>query len=455
MFFKFVLIAIFSLVFDAKAQEKNNENNKIYTVEEINADLLKRKKEIEGFHEDEVKVDLESLGLDDIEEKPEQKNQQQNQAEIKENNQDLIEFPLINKDAPKPEEPIQVIKQETENSNEKDSGVNNSTSTNSILSRIQTILKSNTKEVATPKEEVKEAPKQEYINPEKKKNIAKRNKAKAKEEVLRLKQEKARKVHEDKEKIRIAKLNKLRAEYLNQLDENLESPNDYLNSSDKIIPKRKELNKFTLEEAPPKPLIEDYRTQNNLHIPIMLKPRQRIEILFNSISVGSVSLFNDAYKYIKNPNIKNLQGDTLLTYAIITRKYPIIASIIAKGADLNLPNALGYTPMHIAIILNDFKTIEMLANNNADLNYVDVAGQNYLMYAVKAGNLSAVELFVRKGIDINAVDKNEISAIGIAIMSKQDLIAQFLLKNGSKTWQEKPYEYQEGSIIEELENRWK
>ena len=74
----------------------------------------------------------------------------------------------------------------------------------------------------------------------------------------------------------------------------------------------------------------------------------------------------------------------------------------------------------------------------------------------RRGNLSAVELFVvRKGVDINQTDNNGLNSLSIAYASKQEVIAQFLIKNGAKSWIERPYENQENSLIEELENRWK
>lgn len=449
MFLKFIFIAIFLFALDAKAQVNNNEDNKIYSLDEINADLLSRKKELEGFSENEVKVDLESLGLDDVEQKKDEKVIEQDLPPIIIPKNDKLEEKTIAKSENNLSDKQKIIKQENKDKNNQESGINNSSSTDSILSRIQTILKSNEEkktksEVKITKE--KPQPKQ-YINKEKRTNIEKKKKLKAQKDAKI-------KAVEAKEKRRIKKLDELRKKYLDETEVS-EEPVNYLNSSNKIIPRRKNLNKFILEEAPPKPLIEDYRTQNNLHIPLMLKPQQRIEILFEMIRINSVDAFNEAYNYIRNPNIKNRQGDSLLTYAIILQKYQIIASIIAKGADLNLPNSLGYTPMHIAIILSDFKTIELLANNDADLNYTDAAGQTYLIYAVRAGNLSAVELFVRKGVDINQTDNNGLNSLSIAYASKQEVIAQFLIKNGAKSWIERPYENQENSLIEELENRWK
>lgn len=86
-------------------------------------------------------------------------------------------------------------------------------------------------------------------------------------------------------------------------------------------------------------------------------------MLFKSVSDNDVAAFNELYKDIENPNIKNSFGDTILTYAILLSRYSIIAAVIDKGADVNMQNKLGYTPVGIAIEMFDFKALEMLANN--------------------------------------------------------------------------------------------
>ena len=127
---------------------------------------------------------------------------------------------------------------------------------------------------------------------------------------------------------------------------------------------------FAIEDAPASPILNNYRTRENLHIPLITSRRKRLAILFNNIASGDISAFNGSYKYINNPNVKNSSGDTLLTYAILLQRYPLIASIISKGADVNQPNILGYTPVDIALELNDFETLEILVNNKANLKYV-------------------------------------------------------------------------------------
>jgi len=442
--FRIFLIIIFALGFETKAMADDNEKNRILSMDEIGDDLKKRKKELEGFTKDEVKIDLESLGLDDVDEAPEKddKTKPKEDIIIKEDENEKLgekDLPPILKTAPiKPKEQPQQP-QQNPNPTQQAAPVESS---NDILSKIQSVLKPGG--AATKAQDAKPQQVPQFVNKEKKANIEKRKKL-----------EKKRQANEIKEKRRLDELKELREKYLKDSQNEGDNFDQYLNSSEDIIPKRKALNHFANSDIPSPPLISDYRMRNNLHIPLTTKPKERLNILFATISIDSVSAFNDAYNYVRNPNVKNDRGDTILTYAILMQKYSIIASITAKGADLNLPNALGYTPLQIAIELNDFKIIESLVNNNADLNYVDASGKNYLMYAARIGNLSAVDLFIKKGIDINALDNEGATALTIANRSGQNIIAQFLLKNGANPNAARPYEIKQNSIINELENRWK
>ena len=70
--FRIFLIAAFAILL-TQSSFAANENNAIQSLDEINADLKAKKKELEPFNPADVKVDLESLGLDDVEKKPTEK----------------------------------------------------------------------------------------------------------------------------------------------------------------------------------------------------------------------------------------------------------------------------------------------------------------------------------------------------------------------------------------------
>lgn len=455
-FFLAITLA-FAVIQTCFAQEKNPQ-----TLEEINAELQAKKLELEPFDERKVKVDLESLGLDDVDKKTEKN------GEIKSEQAGATPAVSGPQAGNKNQEASQDIKQNTKNESVSRAAIAKTTAVEGALLKIKNVLHLNPKEQqnkslnALPAEPEKlpitsaadtKKTTTQYINSKKKRRLKKR-----------LENEKKKKWNEKHHNENLKKLQELREKYLEPIeeapaqnpgpgDENYDGSN--IEFSEKIVPQKKNLNKFLSEEMPALPILNRYRTHDNAHIPIVLTPKERINVLFSAISTGSISYFNDAYRDIQNPNVKNDFGDTILTRAILSRKYPIVASVLAKGADPNMPNKLGYTPVNIAIEMLDIKSLELLASNNADLNYTDAFGRTYLMHAARLGFLPAVDLLVSRGVDVNSMDNDNFTALSIAYRNRKEIIVQYLLKHGAKTWIEKPYIPEKQSLIKELENRWK
>jgi hypothetical protein len=444
-----------------------DEDGKFLTLEEINADLEAKKKSLEPFDPSKVKVDLESLGLDDVTEKTAvEKDRPLTEAAIPEEWGPEEVFELKDKDDVPPPKVTKAVKDEVKKTitpplpkvksatsnlpkvtnkiikNKEKEGLSNQDAGAGILSRIKNLL--NFQDGDKAGEMTKE--KKEFINPEKKINLKKQKEQERQEGLI-----------EKQEEERLEKLQILRDKYLRESDpqEGENYHQDYLSSSEDIIPQRKNLDLFMSEESPALPIVRSYRTRDNLHIPLVPTPEEKLDLLFGTISLGDISIFNEAFSYIKNPNARNKYGDTILTYALLLKKHPMVTSILAKGANPNMPNKLGYTPINIALELRDFQSLELLASNKADLKYVDAFGRNYLMHASRIGSLAAIDLFLSNGIGINDSDNDGFTALAIAYKHRQNVIATYLLKHGAKTWSEKPYRPEKQSLIKELQESWK
>lgn len=224
-----------------------------------------------------------------------------------------------------------------------------------------------------------------------------------------------------------------------------------------ITPKKKELSwsdKFyvTMELAPP--LVARNRTTDNSHIPILPTFKERVYSLFQTIRSNDISAFNNLYRKIAIPDIKNQRGETILTYALLLKRHPVINSILSKGADPDLPNSLGHTPLDIAIESMDLKSTKILIDNHADIDYSDRYNRTFLMLAARRGYLPIVRLLVEHGADVNKYDNFGRTALSIALRHKKEIIAKYLLKNGALTWIEKPMSESNQQFLLELKNRW-
>ena len=281
-------------------------------------------------------------------------------------------------------------------------------------------------------------------------------------DALSSKDEKVEVVKDDKEleRINLAKekkerLDKLREKYLIKLTDD----GKFKDTSEKIIvPKKKHLSwgdSFNHTVDMPPPLLSRDRSADNSHIPIIPTFKEKVASLFSTIRTDDISAFNNAYSKITVPDLKNHRGDTILTYAMLIKNHSVASAILSKGADPDLPNALGYTPLDIAIENMDLKGVKILIDNQANINYVDRYNRTFLMLATRKGYLPIVQILVENGAKVNEVDSHGRTALTIAYRHKKEIVAKYLIVKGAKAWIEKPYNSGEQRLIKELENRWK
>lgn len=427
----FIIIVIFATR-TAFAEEKV-----LQTLEELTAELELKKTELEPFNEDDIKIDLESLGLDDVDEKEANPKKEEPKKSKKSS---IFVKNRVPKTEPSTEVKIdkkeeKIVKKEPEKTI-----IEEKEEKKGFINKIQNFLSDDNEPETKDSEVTQEKTKlKDAIQP--KKELPKKMLLQA---IMNL--ENSRILNEKEREAKRMKLQALREKYLQDFNRQARG--------NQVVPRRKELSKFVTEKLPALPILERYRTSDNVHIPIIFTPQERVQMLFDAISSGNVAYFNSTYAYVKNPNAKNKRGDTMLSYSVILQKHPITTAILHQGANPNATNSLGYSPMDIAIEMLDLKSIELLIKNKARTDYVDAFGRTYLMHASRVGFLPAVQLFIAAGIDVNAMDKDGFTALSIAYRHRKEVIVKYLLKNGAKTWIEKPYDPKRQSLIQELETRW-
>ncbi len=454
MIFRQLTIHIFLAFLTFSAWSQNAEDSDQF-LKDLNQDLLRQKKELDPFSDNKVKIDIESLGLDYIENKDQKssdlpiiENLNNNDKKLDNINLDKIKQSVELDNKKEENDQVKSSNQENEKKEEKKEEGN----------KIKYDDQIDNKSINQKLNKIEEAKKDNEIIDSKSLDISNKlvkDALKENDSLIKEKQE----IYEEKIKY-------LRKEYLLPLLDKqlLDGYIDEYNSigSLYIEPQKKNLNQYIKDKTPALPILSRFRTNDNLHIPIIPTPQERINYLFFAIDMQNVRYFNSSYRYVQNPNVFNLNGDSLLTYAIINRNYPILASVLARGADPNMPNKLGYNPVTIAIEIKDFPSFYMLMERGANINYRDKFGKNYLMYAARAGFLPAIEYLLNKGLDINAEDNEGFNALSIAYKYENDIIIKYLIKNGAKTWNNKndldfksqnPY-LKDMPIMHELKNKW-
>lgn len=445
-----------------------NANQKLDSLEEITAELNAQKAAEEPFSDKDVKVDIESLGLDSVDDKKLIKDFPVKKAEDVE-----LELPkiAIKEDLIKDKNATKDVSKNTPPNIEKKSalieiGEKKDSTGGKIISKIRNFITGEEEEVKKLGLEIEGKIKEEESKIDAMansftKSLIEARREKLRQRILKEKKEAAEKKAQKRREIMEKRLAKLRAEYLIKLNDGNENPDlvdeDFETNSLLIRPKEKSFrwsDRFISHDPPALPILDRYRGNENKYIPIIPTAQERIDDMFRAVNSVNASYFNSAYQYVLDPNMHNPQGETILTFAALHLRHSIIASILAKGADPDLPNNLGHTAFNIAIEMFDMKTAQILIDMNADVNYTDGLGRTYLMHAARVGFLPMVDLLVSQGVDVNASDNGGITPLAIAYKYKKEVIVKFLLKAGAKPWIERPYTPGYHNLIKELESRW-
>ncbi|MEZ5424920.1 MAG: ankyrin repeat domain-containing protein [Pyrinomonadaceae bacterium] len=109
-----------------------------------------------------------------------------------------------------------------------------------------------------------------------------------------------------------------------------------------------------------------------------------------------------------NPNAKDKEGETALTFAIQHDEAPIIKLLIEK-ADINLRDDLGNSPLHLALKENKDQIFDLLLEKGADVNLPGRASektndQTALYLAVARNDADLVRRLLERGADPNLAD---------------------------------------------------
>ena len=131
------------------------------------------------------------------------------------------------------------------------------------------------------------------------------------------------------------------------------------------------------------------------------------EDFFRGIKSEDTAVINGFLDAGMNPNSKNKDGMTALTYALQNTGIKTIR-VLARKADINLKDDLDNGPLHLAISRGNDEAVAFLLDANADVNVTGkdgrVTNQSPLFAAILADNSELIEKLLKKGADPNIAD---------------------------------------------------
>ena len=107
--------------------------------------------------------------------------------------------------------------------------------------------------------------------------------------------------------------------------------------------------------------------------------------LFGLIQEGNLEKLSEIFRTnenLKNVNVVNENGNTLLHAAIILGKNDIVKYLIRMKCDLNIKNEMNSaTPLHLAVFKKNYEAVKMLLDAGANKEIKDIKGMTPLQMA--------------------------------------------------------------------------
>lgn len=119
----------------------------------------------------------------------------------------------------------------------------------------------------------------------------------------------------------------------------------------------------------------------------------------------------------------NAAGETLLMMAALRGRLPVMATLIARGAQVRRP---GWTPLHYAASGQEPRAIDLLLAHGAEVDARSPNGSTPLMLAAGYGAIDGAVLLLRRGADPALRNQAGLTAADMARRADRDRLAQQL-----------------------------
>ena len=160
--------------------------------------------------------------------------------------------------------------------------------------------------------------------------------------------------------------------------------------------------------------------------------------LFYAVSKPDEEMFNDFWEELLKKGADVFQvdynGNSVLFYAIESRKYDRAKDLIKRGLNVNRASKEGISALDIACFMGDAEGVDLLIKNGADVNKKDRKKITPLIYAVRNEKVTneIVRMLLEAGANMDEKDCFGERAIDVAINWQRWDIVCSLIEYGAK-----------------------
>jgi ankyrin repeat protein len=142
---------------------------------------------------------------------------------------------------------------------------------------------------------------------------------------------------------------------------------------------------------------------------------------------GSMETVKLLHRHGADPSTANDDGVAPLMAATLRKRVDMVVYLLTAGVDVNTVDSRGHTALFGAVYENSVPIVQLLLEHGADISVTDCQGQNALSKAAHKGHVFMMELLVNRSLSVTAVDNTADTVLLIAVHSKQNAAAEWLV----------------------------
>jgi ankyrin repeat protein len=163
---------------------------------------------------------------------------------------------------------------------------------------------------------------------------------------------------------------------------------------------------------------------------IHLKDADGITALSCAVISGSSQAVAVIVQHGADVNAVDDCGMTVLKEACMHNQIDVVRYLIQEGADVNAADSESHCALYVAVMSNNTMLAQLLLDHGALINRTDASGQTVMFMATHEGHVSMMELLAERGLRTTAVDNDNNTLLMEAVVTGQIAAAEWLLQHG-------------------------
>ncbi|MDR0571518.1 MAG: ankyrin repeat domain-containing protein [Rickettsiales bacterium] len=197
------------------------------------------------------------------------------------------------------------------------------------------------------------------------------------------------------------------------------------NALPKVLTIPKRLDNFATSDIPPE-ILSYTRSEENRHIPIVLRNEDLFAISRQAVFENNLALLRSIIEKIQDPDFLVDNRYTLLSLSINNKRFDLVKFLVFNGANVNRRDLEGNSPLHSAILTRDRRIIDFLIKNGAELDLQNANGETPLMLATKTSQADLAIYIIRLGADLAIKNNDGLNILDIANKTKNRNLAKII-----------------------------